>query len=547
MAIALRQAAYASGGEGDRTARATFSTPTSAGSMLLAAVAITHPGSTSSALSGPSGWSTVGKVKRDELTVALYYRANAPATSTVSVSNSSERSIQLRVFEYTGIAQSSPLDKSTSREGTSKTISSGSTGTTSQADELVFAVVGNRYTTSQSGFSGGFAQLYNSTSPSDDEESDRTRLSIHSRVTTSTGSFSIGGSLSSSRDWVAIVAAFKGGSSGPALFSSTGTEPMVSTDTATGELSAFGPLRATATDDTAAMVSADGATAWIGPFAYQYRLGGTSGLLIGTGTPYRVEALDGLEGWEMRTSDADLPRGDGAQRGVDLQSPRQVMFTVNIDGTRAEIEAYLADLYTALRPQREDDWQLYWRHPGRDLRYVWCRPTQLIREMDIRQVLLARQSFTLRMADPRHYGAVLKVASVPVLPAGATTAFVVNCANAGNARAYPVIRVRNDDATDLTALSVINASADVRFEYTGTVPSGSELIADMGARIRATGDSVITLDGQSKYSGWDFPRDAFYLAPDPDVNEGSNSLYIATEPAGADVACSVEWRDTYSG
>ncbi|MGE4164065.1 MAG: hypothetical protein AB7G23_20250 [Vicinamibacterales bacterium] len=549
MAIALRQAAYKGTGDGTRTAKASFDTPTSAGSLVVAIAVLAHSSYTSDPLTGPSGFSLARRDRHDELTVAVYYRQNAPSMTSVQVSNSDRRSIQLQLLEYTGIAQSSALDKVTSDDDKSKNAYSGSTGTRSQADELIIGVVANRYTSSQSGFTGGLGVLYNRTSPSDWDEDQRSRMTVHTTVTSGTDSSALGAKISSSRDWVAIVAAFKGGSSGPVRFTATGlTDPAVDTDGWHAPLAVFGPLRATSLDTPLVDThSTTGAIARLAPFSYQYRLRGWDGLLIGTDTNWPVESVDGLEGWEMRTSDRDLPRGDGAQRGVDLQSARQILFRLNMGtGDREVTEQRLLQLYDRLVPQRDEDWPLIWRHPARPVRQVWVRPITLSREMDIRSVLLGNQAFALRAVDPRLYGVRLRSAEVPVAPAGQTTVPVVSAINVGNARAYPVIRV-TAGTQDVTRLELVNASAGVRFEFEGLLVAGATLLADMPARVRASGESVITIDGQSRYGGWQFPRAPFYLAPAPDVTEGSNSLYVATLPAEADVTCSIEWRDTWAG
>ena len=78
------------------------------------------------------------------------------------------------------------------------------------------------------------------------------------------------------------------------------------------------------------------------------------------------------------------------------------------------------------------------------------------------------------------------------------------------------------------------------------IPPGAQLIGDMPARITQTGRSPVTLDGQPRYNAWLPPRDAFYLAPDPVAIGGSNAIYLRTTPAGADVACTLTYRDTWA-
>jgi hypothetical protein len=98
--------------------------------------------------------------------MSAWYWQNAPATSQVAVTSPSDRrAIQLRVLEYSGIAQSSALDKvSASSSDWLPIFDTGAPGNTAQADELVLAFVGNENSsTQQFGFSGGLVQLYNTT------------------------------------------------------------------------------------------------------------------------------------------------------------------------------------------------------------------------------------------------------------------------------------------------------------------------------------------------------------------------------------------------
>lgn len=553
MAPRLRQTAgnaIASGQSSSCTA--TLDQNTIQGNLVIVVAAATHhPGYYP--LYGPSGFTLARVRTEDELSVAVWYRADCPPISKVTVISSGDKSLQVRVLEYEGLAQDNVLDKVSIDGDNDETGSgsrfpdSGASGTTSQADELVLGVIANRYVTSQSGFSGGMSKLSETTSPDRwgwffyESERWRTRLTVHETVASSTGSFRIKGQLSRGRDWVAIVLTFRGGTTGPARMSSLNGGPALTTR-GRGDLTVFGPLVATQNN----LVLTTGGSGRIGPFEWQFRLGGWTGLLIGHGTDYEVVSISGLGGAEVRTSDTDFSRGDGAFRGADFQTARQVLFTVNFFDDPATMEQRMAALMAALVPQRDTDWDLLFRLPGQPLQILRCRPIQLVREMDQIQSLYNTQSFALRAADPRLYSAREQIIDIPVSPAGSIVN-LVSAVNVGNARAYPVIRIANRGTVDISKVELVNVTADIAFDIVATIPPGSQLVGDMPARVTAAPRSVVQVDGQSRYGSWQPPREPFYLAPDPDTRDGVNALYLRTTPAGADVKATIEYRDTWAG
>lgn len=529
------------------TCRTSLAAPTIAGNLIVVVAISSHEDGYGGTLYGPSGFTTAVYRTEDEITLGVWYRQDSAPLSSVSVLSLGRRSVQMQVLEYEGAAQANALDRVTVSQARSSSPRSGTTATTSQADEVVVGVIGNRYpSTTQGGFTGGFSTLSNTVTPTGapyDSDDQRSRLTVHHRLPTTTGTFSLSGTLSTARDWIAAVVTFRGGTSGPARMTSLNAPPVLRS-AGRGDLTVFGPLRSTLAQP---VLSTVGGAGRIGPFEWQFRLGGWSGLLIGFETDYEIVSVDGLGGIDVRTSDGDFPRGDGAYRGADYQSARQVLFTVNFVGNPAELETKMAALAAALTPQRDTDWDLLFRNPGQPLQLLRCRPVQLFREQNHIQSLSITQSFALRAADPRIYSARERVVSIPVSPAGTNIVTVVSAVNAGNARAYPVIRFSNRGDVDVTNIQLVNATANIAFEITAVIPPGGQLVGDMPARVTAAPRSVVQLDGQSRYGSWQPPREPFYLAPDPDTRDGVNALYLRTTPAGADVKATIEYRDTWAG
>lgn len=542
-----------------RTCTVSMDQPTIEGSLVVIVSVAVHSsyGTYPVYLVGLAGFFLARTRTEDELTVSVWYRPACPSLSSVTVLSTGERSLQVRVLEYTGMAQANVLDRvaiggdNDEFKPGSNTPRSGLTDLTSQADEVVLGVIANRYTSAQGGFVGGLAKVSESLTPrtwgngNQDSDDRRSRLTVHNALTVATGQFSLSAQISAYvRDWVAVVLTFRGGTTGPARFTSIGQPPILRFG-GSGDLTAFGPLISTGQSP---ILRFGAVHARIGPFNYQYRLGGWDGLLIGDGTDYRVESMEGLEGWQLRTSDENLPRGDGALRGVDLQSSRQVMVQLKVGGEQAQVERAMEILYAALVPQRDTDWDLIWRHPARPLRMLRCRPVDLIRELSWRETLVNHQSFLLRAADPRHYSAVVHELAIPVTPAGAGDAVAATSApNMGNSRAHPVIRIVNRATFPISSVQLVNATVDVTFAVVTTIPPGGVLIGDMESLVTAAPRSTVTLDGQTKYGAWQLPREPFYLAPHPVAPDGANAVYLRTDPAGAPVKASIEYRDCWAG
>lgn len=534
-----------------RTCTATFATPTTPGRLIV--VVGVCAGALPSSLVGPPGFTLLADRGLRDLEMAVWYRQNAPATTAVTVGYEplTMRSIQVRAMEYSGMAQANVVDQIVARADETDFPLSGLTGTTAQADELVLAFVANQYASAvQTGFSGGLTRLFESVSPQywqggSNQDWERARLTIHQTVTTSSGSFFITSLLSSVRRWLTVVVTFRGGSLGPARFTST-VNTNVLTQTGRGSLTVFGPLRSLTA--TSPALSQAGVSAEVFPFTYQYRLNGFLISGVEQDGPYRVTSHDGLYGYGVRTSDADQPRGDGSLRGIDLQSARQILFEIEISSDPDSIELLLDTLYAALVPRRDTDFDLVWRHPAHSARLLRCRAVDLPRVVDQDGTIVAKQPISLLAADPRHYSARSKQVTVPVTPASSTDPVTVNVTNEGNIAAYPVITITGPTSgPPVSAISLVNSTSLVSFDVQVTLPKGSTLVGDMQARITGAPRSVVTLDGQSKYGSWQLPREPFRLDADPAGQLGYNVLYLETTPPGAPVTCTLEYRDTWSG
>lgn len=532
----------------NRTVTATFERPTKPGSLLIAVDSTA--GTIPSRVSTPNGFTAVIASGLRDVQMNIWIRPNAPATSQVSATALDDnKSHQMRVFELSGMAQTSVLDRVSFRSAEDRDPTTGDSGNTTQADEVAFAFVTNQYaSTGQTAFAGGFTRLYETTSPQSwsggtNQDWERARQSVHVAFPNTIQNFHLWCDLDTTRRWIAAVLTFKTGISGPMRMSST-VNPAGMTTKGSGQLTMFGPMVSKERSGMKTGVE----KAFMGPFNYQYLLGGPSGLKIGSGTQFHVEGTTGLGGWSVRTSDDDLPRNDGAIRGIDLQEAREVIFKMNVGKGRDEVERNMRILYRALRIRRDEDIEMLFRFPTWPLLMLRCRPIDLQRERNRDQIQFAEQSFGLRAADPRIYAAIPKIVSIPVTTSAFGDPIRTQVVNDGNSEAYPIIRIKGPSVgPPVTRIQLVNETALVSFEAELTLPNGSILTADMDGRIRGSAESPITLDRQTKYGAWQLPREPFRIDPDPTGFGGYNSIYLRTEPANAAVQCTLEYRDTWAG
>lgn len=205
---------------------ATFSAASTSGNTLYAWVCIQKNNNTSVSISVPSGWTTAltqipsQANQEDYVGLIFAYRENAPATTSVAFTTSASVDIGVHLFERAGISPS-PIDQSISAIGSSTSPASGSTGTTTQATEVITSCVVNRNdNTVQSAWTGSYTLRHNLVTTGA-TAGVRHRSTSHDKTVTSTGSHSIGCTLDTSRAWVAAVVTLKETANVSGTFSST--------------------------------------------------------------------------------------------------------------------------------------------------------------------------------------------------------------------------------------------------------------------------------------------------------------------------------------
>jgi hypothetical protein len=284
------------------------------------------------------------------------------------------------------------------------------------------------------------------------------------------------------------------------------------------------------------------------------------GLVFGQAQDIMVNRVEGLEGFEVRSSDSEQPRGDGSIRGLDYVGARTIAFElVNYETTMnggQDYEANWAAVRSTFQPSREDDFPLTFKRPGQPERFIRCRPVQLTRvEKYLDFNIRGYPPVVLRAVDPRIYSTTERAGNVPVyatsaggmdfpiaefpvdFTGGTQSELVVQ--NDGAADAYPLIRVFGPVTGTCTGFTLTNSTTGQEITVTTTIGAGQILTADMDAAVTGSPRLVISLSGSSRYGDWQLPRKAFYLAP------GSNTLRFEVAGSSTDVVCNLTWRDTW--
>jgi len=150
-------------------------------------------------ITAPGGWTQALTVTRNQMRTSFFYIQNAGSrsgTETFTLTQNSRSDVAL--LEYTGIVLSSALDLSTSNNGATTTVDSGTTGTTTQAQELVVAAL----------FAGDVAQgaPTNGFSIAGYVAS---RFTLYEKNVLTTGAQNTSATIGSTRDWIGVIATFK--------------------------------------------------------------------------------------------------------------------------------------------------------------------------------------------------------------------------------------------------------------------------------------------------------------------------------------------------
>ncbi len=217
MAIANVQVATKANADATSTIAKTFATTPVAGNTIIVVVWALGGGGSNTWSCADNKGNTYNLAVRKTHTstngeIAIFYAENIASSATFTVTCTSSGSMSagvLSISEWSGLATSSSLDKTTSNSGSSSAPSTGSTGTLAQAAELVIAAWG-AFSTFQGGTisvdDGTYTQMV-------EEQSAGSGLyapgEADYKIVSATTAQNVSWTWERSNDWLGVIATFK--------------------------------------------------------------------------------------------------------------------------------------------------------------------------------------------------------------------------------------------------------------------------------------------------------------------------------------------------
>ena len=191
------------GTNGFTSVTATFTTAPTAGNLLIAVFGE----SGSNNINTPSGWQVAIVDQNNSPGGAIFYKIASGSESTVTVTTtggtSTSYGMGLQLYEYSGMAATSPLDDTASNSGTGTSLTSGSVTTTQAGDLLISGAA--IMTAATFTWGDSFTEEFDFQNPGTNVRS----FSGADRVVASAGSYSASATGSASAAWRMQLAAFK--------------------------------------------------------------------------------------------------------------------------------------------------------------------------------------------------------------------------------------------------------------------------------------------------------------------------------------------------
>lgn len=274
------------------------------------------------------------------------------------------------------------------------------------------------------------------------------------------------------------------------------------------------------------------------------------GLVFGDDAPIGVIDIEGLEGFQARIGDRELPRGHGDAPGRHFAASKLITFQLEIMGDSETVQGLVDEVRRAfrLRSTPAEGLPLRFRLPGRSVERIHARPAGVSRSISHAETLKATPTVALKAADSGIYGDELRNIIVHVFgetggldypgdypkdfPAGVSREEVAR--NGGGADAHPLIRVHGPT----TGWTLHNRTTGQQITVGATMTAGQILTVDTPALITPSGALVVRIGNSSRYGDWAHPRDPFRLAP------GDNVLRFTADDAGEETRAVLNYRDT---
>lgn len=269
---------------------------------------------------------------------------------------------------------------------------------------------------------------------------------------------------------------------------------------------------------------------------YQLSIGG---LVLGPGTNYIVQSIDGFGTADVRATDVPRPRDHGEFYGLDYLPGRTITITAIIRGSSpANVVANIDALLAVWQPINVDTAtvnELSYKFPGQDARQLRGRPRRC--PIDTHRIIGNNAPVVLeyKAADPRQYDdtgdtAIVGVSSVTTgrayprtypLTFGGGSSNAIAALNAGNFSTRPMARILGP----ATNPSILNSNTGEKVKFALTLASGDFLDVDFDAKtavLNGTTSRYGTLTSDSTW--WELAPGLTTVQFAADTSSGATSL-----------------------
>lgn len=261
-------------------------------------------------------------------------------------------------------------------------------------------------------------------------------------------------------------------------------------------------------------------------------------LVIGRGTRYPIDSIEGLGVGEVSRESTRRPLDDGVSvAGPDTIGDRQVIIHLGINADDADHLAELSDaLALAWQPVRAGTIDaVYWRRGVRGKQIIRCRPGRLPLPEGFWEAH-GQSSLPAELWMPDPYLYAIDELSTPIVLANGATTLTSNVAVGGTGRTRPIVEIQGPARNpSVTVARPDGTTRAIRFDI--DVQAGQTFVVDVGAK-------SITLAGVRRMDA---------RAPDhqwPDLLPGINAITFARSGAaltGAGATATIRRRNAWRG
>jgi hypothetical protein len=194
---------------GATTVSCTVTTPTN-GNALIAVVGVRDSATVSSISQTGATWVLARRSTNTTTSVEIWYALNVSGAGTgVTVNLSASAKASAVIGEYADVELTGAFDVSAINSGTGTTVTSGTTATTAIANQVWIGGFVNINTSTYASPTNSFTQV-GQVSSTGGGPTTRSNAVMYERIVSTTGTASVGATLSASQEWAGVVATFSG-------------------------------------------------------------------------------------------------------------------------------------------------------------------------------------------------------------------------------------------------------------------------------------------------------------------------------------------------